>query len=246
MTSKKENSKCQAYREKMRASFSGGEEVAWEHQALARNTGEGRRWACCGSHLSCQRDLQHDHIDPRTKKCQGLQPCTDFGWDRVKFLYGGLYGAVLWICAENNVDDRRMFLLLLSSAYTASRPFLLLKLALPASRLGVHKQLGGDTAGTADPNWPKGYPTPYNIVFSNKTGGVEAGSSYHCMGTHCALVSWSWSIALFCITCFSWVLFSSLLFFSSQFCVKSSLTIQCWLYNILYTQLVYNISVERE
>ncbi|KAK4810900.1 hypothetical protein QYF61_013308 [Mycteria americana] len=30
--------------------------------------------------------------------------------------------------------------------------------APPASRLGVHKKLGGDTAGRADPNGPKGYP----------------------------------------------------------------------------------------
>ena len=44
-----------------------------------------------------------------------------------------------------------MFSLLLSSAYTESRPFLLLS-ALPVSRLGVHKKLGGDTAGTDDPN----------------------------------------------------------------------------------------------
>ena len=47
-----------------------------------------------------------------------------------------------------------MFLLLLSSAYTEPRPLLLL--TPPVSRLGVHKKLGGDTAGTADPQLTKG------------------------------------------------------------------------------------------
>ena len=71
---------------------------------------------------------------------------------------------MFWICAENSVDNMGMFPLLLSSAYTKSRPFLLL--TPPARRLGVHKKLGGDTAGTADPNCPKGYSRPYDIRFS--------------------------------------------------------------------------------
>jgi len=33
----------------------------------------------------------------------------------------------------------------------------------------VHEVLGGDTAGTADPNSPKGYPITYDIVLSNKS-----------------------------------------------------------------------------
>ena len=60
-------------------------------------------------------------------------------------------GAMVWICTGNSVDNAGMFLLLLSSAYTvkalsAPHP------TPPASRLGVHKKLGGDTAGTADPS----------------------------------------------------------------------------------------------
>ena len=43
--------------------------------------------------------------------------------------------------------------------------------APPASRLGVPKALGGDTAGTSAPNSPKGYPTAREAVLSNKTGG---------------------------------------------------------------------------
>jgi len=59
--------------------------------------------------------------------------------------------------------------LLNNGACTASTPFLLL--TEPASRVGVHKKLGGDAAGTADPNKPKGYPIshviPYDTVLSN-------------------------------------------------------------------------------
>ena len=74
------------------------------------------------------------------------------------FLHGSWYGTMFWVCAENSVDNTGMFSLLLSSAYTESRPFLLP--TPPASRLGVHKELGGDTAGTADPNCPKGHSIP--------------------------------------------------------------------------------------
>jgi len=51
-------------------------------------------------------------------------------------------------CTENSVDNTGMFSLLLNSAYTESRPFLLL---IPVNRLGMHKKLRGDTAGTAEP-----------------------------------------------------------------------------------------------
>jgi len=71
---------------------------------------------------------------------------------------------MFWICAENSVDNIGMFLLLLSRAYTESRPFLLL--TPPARRLGVHKKLGGDTARTADPSWPKGCPTPFDVMLN--------------------------------------------------------------------------------
>ena len=36
------------------------------------------------------------------------------------------------------------------------------------SRLGVGKILGGDTARTADPNWPKGYSMPYDVCSAIK------------------------------------------------------------------------------
>ena len=45
--------------------------------------------------------------------------------------------------------------------------------APPARRPGVHRGLGGDTARTADPSWPKGHPMPYDAVLSNNSWGEE-------------------------------------------------------------------------
>ncbi|KAK4830999.1 hypothetical protein QYF61_014570 [Mycteria americana] len=52
----------------------------------------------------------------------------------------------------------------------------------------VHKKLGGDTAGTADHNWSKGYSIPYGVMV---TGLVEVHSLYStarltsCRGASC-------------------------------------------------------------
>lgn len=34
----------------------------------------------------------------------------------------------------------------------------------------MYKKLGGDRARQADPNQPKGYPVPYNVMLSSKGG----------------------------------------------------------------------------
>lgn len=62
----------------------------------------------------------------------------------------------LWIFAGNSVSNWEVFWLLLSGAYTDSRPSLPLTIP-PASGLRAPKKLGGDTAKTADPHWPKGH-----------------------------------------------------------------------------------------
>lgn len=56
--------------------------------------------------------------------------CSGFGWGRVNFLHNSSYGAMLWICDQNSVDNIRMFWLLLSSAYAASK-LSLLRMLLP-------------------------------------------------------------------------------------------------------------------
>ncbi|KAK4832950.1 hypothetical protein QYF61_026606 [Mycteria americana] len=46
----------------------------------------------------------------------------------------------------------------------------------------VHKKRGGCTARTADPNCPKGYSIPYNVMLSIETGGSQLGGSDRCSG----------------------------------------------------------------
>jgi len=71
------------------------------------------------------------------------------------------------ICVENSVVNTGIFWLSLSSAHTESGPFLLLTPSHQwGGRLGVHKRLAGDTLGTADPSWPKGYSIPYDLILS--------------------------------------------------------------------------------
>ncbi|KAK4818522.1 hypothetical protein QYF61_014358 [Mycteria americana] len=52
----------------------------------------------------------------------------------------------------------------------------------------VHKKLGGDTARTADPNYPKGCSIPYDIMLSIETVGSWLGGSNRCSGTGWASV----------------------------------------------------------
>ena len=76
----------------------------------------------------------------------------------------------------------------------------------------VHRKLGGDTAGTADPNWPKGYPIPYDIMLSNKTRGeVGEGAAAQGLAGHQTVGGKQ----LFSFALLSWALFFSLLLFSS-------------------------------
>ena len=44
--------------------------------------------------------------------------------------------------------------------------------AQPARRLEGHKNLGGDTARTADPNWPQRYYMPCDVMLNNKMGDL--------------------------------------------------------------------------
>ena len=38
-----------------------------------------------------------------------FRDCAGFAWDRVNFLHSSWYGAMVWICAENSVDNTGMF-----------------------------------------------------------------------------------------------------------------------------------------
>lgn len=73
--------------------------------------------------------------------------------ETIFFVVGGIrlyFGFGLKTALTINIE---MFLLMLSNAYAESRPFSLP--FFPSStvrRLGVHKDLGEDTAGAVDPN----------------------------------------------------------------------------------------------
>jgi len=60
------------------------------------------------------------------------------------------------------------------------------------SRLGVGKRLWGGAAGTADINWPKGCPIPYEVVLSIyswgkvKEGGASGVMAFVFPSNHCA------------------------------------------------------------
>jgi len=82
---------------------------------------------------------------------------------------------MFWIYTEKSVDNTSMFSLLLSSAYTESKHFPASHTIPPVSRLGVHKKLAEDTAGSADPNWPKGYSIPYDIMLSIQSQWKKKG-----------------------------------------------------------------------
>ena len=71
--------------------------------------------------------------------------------------------------------------------------------AQPAGGLEGHKELGGDTARTADQNWPTGYSIPCDVMPSIYGGELAWGD--HCSGTNWALVG-EWSPIALCITCF--------------------------------------------
>ena len=75
----------------------------------------------------------------------GWSECAGFDLGRVNSLPSGCYRAVLCICAEHSVDNTKIFLLLLSRAYTEFSAFCAF-CAFCAS----HK-MGGDTARTDDP-----------------------------------------------------------------------------------------------
>lgn len=88
----------------------------------------------------------------------------------VNFLCRGSYCAVLWIIFffNENCDNKPMFSVVAELCTDRAKDFSASHAATPVRRLGRHKKLGEDTARTADPKWPKGYPIPHGTVLSNK------------------------------------------------------------------------------
>lgn len=58
---------------------------------------------------------------------------------------------------------------------TQHRGLLISQPSLTANRLGMHKNLEGDTAGMDDSNWPNGCHIPYEVMLSIYSGGRRSG-----------------------------------------------------------------------
>ena len=82
--------------------------------------------------------------------------CPGVGWDRVNCLSSSWYSAMFWVQYEKNVEKTLMISVVAKQCLDQVKDFSASD-AQPVRRLEGHKQFGGDTARTADPNWPKGY-----------------------------------------------------------------------------------------
>lgn len=103
-------------------------------------------------------------------------PCAGSGWNRVNFLHSSLYVAMFWIYAGNIVDNRDVFItaeqcLHRVEAFSASQD------TPPVSRLGVHTELGGDTARTGDPR-----DIPHRVISCSAYKAGERRSEAHSDG----------------------------------------------------------------
>lgn len=84
-----------------------------------------------------------------------------FSSGRGNFLHSSQHGVVFWICAANTVDNPETFMLLLSSVWTSSRPFLLLALT-PSKEAGGAQ---GAVRGLSWDSWPQS-PTGHSLLES--------------------------------------------------------------------------------
>jgi len=119
---------------------------------------------------------------------------TGFSWERVHFLSGSWGSAVFRIWDENDADNILMFLIVAGH----SRTFQPLTLAWAARCMG---SWGGNTARTADPNWPKGilHTIWHHAQCISWVSWSEGSDS--CLETGWVLFVRQRAVAL-CITCF--------------------------------------------
>ena len=78
---------------------------------------------------------------------------------------------MVWICAGNSVDNTGMFLLLLTGAYTASRPFLLLTPPHQWVGWGGTSSWEGTQPGQLTPTDPRHIPDHMTSCSAYRAGG---------------------------------------------------------------------------
>lgn len=119
-----------------------------------------------------------------------LSACAGFGWGRVPFVPRGWCGAVFGsVLAQADATEMFLFLLSLHRATASPVPFL--------ATLGRGwGGLGGDMAGTGDPNRPQGCSSPCDIVLRIQRG--ETRRKGGCFKQYClsSQVPITWDEAL--------------------------------------------------
>jgi len=87
-----------------------------------------------------------------------LRSCAGLGRDRVNFHHSSYYGAMFLDLCWKECDNTETFSLLLSSAHTASRPFLLLALSHKRVGWGCTRSREGTQPGQLTPADQRGIP----------------------------------------------------------------------------------------
>jgi len=94
---------------------------------------------------------------------------------------------MFWICAENSVDNTGMFSLLLSCAYTASRPFLLLTPPHQQVSSGCTRSWEGTQLGQLTPTDENNIP--YHTMSCSACKAGERGRKWGTFGVMAFLFS---------------------------------------------------------
>ncbi|XP_066841412.1 uncharacterized protein [Anser cygnoides] len=103
-----------------------------------------------GSQMGSRTEALGDGLGPLTAKDNAeIRKSSPTSPDIIEDIIKGLEEAAPEQCLHQAKD------------FSASRS------VLPASRLGVQQELGGDRPRTADPNWPKGYSIPSDVMLNN-------------------------------------------------------------------------------
>lgn len=113
-------------------------------------------------------------------------------------LVGGWFGFVLETLLVT--VEILFLLLLLSSAYTSQGLFCFSHHPTREGAGGARVVRREGTFGTADPNWPKGYPTSHDIILSILRGGEKGGEQFEwrCLSSQVTITQdeaqrpWGW------------------------------------------------------
>jgi len=97
-----------------------------------------------------------------------------FVLEGVSFLHSSLYGTVFGFVLGTVLLVQGCFISRWA-ALTQPQGLFCVSGLHTSAWAGVHEKLGGDMAGTTDPDWPEGCSTPVDVVLSNKSQGKERG-----------------------------------------------------------------------